>query len=182
MLPVTGAPPLDRPWIAKGDRMHLPDQVISGQGEGSSLVKDPFQVGILYQRKEPSVRTILVGGFRVGEKHQVVGMLEVLSETFCREDVLAAARSIDHPELLERSKSVLDTLNHLGFFSMNWIETEVGDLLMTSFRPTPRAYFQIFRRGEIDLLNERSRTRSRVLPAGLLMVAEHHYAAYGASA
>ena len=176
LLGVAGSPPPNGSWIVKGDRDHRPDALCTGEGQPPNPPENPGGLGVVYQPWREGASSLLVCGLRSAAGGVGLAALEVLSETFGREAFLLACQSIRDDDLIELSAAMLEALDHQGYFSLNWLR--VGSrLLLSSLRPFPRAVMGLLRRGGIDGLNFDFRG-TRVAPAGLKLLAWHHYSNY----
>ena len=115
-------------------------------------------------------------GRRADADNCSLGLVRIHSEAFAREDFLVAGKSIEDDEIKLRVCSVLDVLDHTGFFSMNWVTDPGGRSWLTSFRRVPRALFQLFRAGGVDLLQEPKGYAN--LGAGQRFIVDCHYESY----
>jgi hypothetical protein len=176
VLPVARTPGARGHWIVKGDSWHRPDFTVSGSGPDVAQVDDPHGCGVVFQPLLPPGRTLLAVGRSYGNSNLATGLFEVHGEAQCREAMLLAAETIREPDLLERVAAICRSLDHRGFFSMNWIVSE-GRLLLTSMRPVPRAVFGALRNAGIDLLAQSS-SGLAVARAGVKMIASQHYSEY----
>ena len=175
VLPVSNFP-LQESWVLKGDLFHRPDAILDGEGGLCTESLDPYGCGNVYQRRLQITATILSMGYRTDTDNCAVGVVRVHSEAFAREDFLIAGESIEEYHVENGTRLILDALNYNGYFSMNWVIVAGGHLWMTSFRPVPRALFQLFRAGGIDLLEEPpGRT---TLKPGRRFIVDYHYASY----
>jgi hypothetical protein len=159
--------------VVKGDRWHRPDAPLVGTAEEIDDVTDAHGCSIVYQPYRKATGTIVVVGRR-GAGTQL-GCLRVHDERFFWDDILQAAETIDAPDIVAASLEVLDALDHRDFFTINWLLTSDGPRL-TSFRPVPKAVFQMYRRAGVDLLEDP--TSMRVVRAGLRMIAMPTYISY----
>jgi hypothetical protein len=161
-------------WQVKGDRWHRPDTPIDGPASELGDVTDPHGCGVVYQPQLGVSGTVMaIGRFRAGSA--ALGLFRVFEERFFRDVILQAAETIADVDLANRSLAVLEALGLDGFFTLNWVLTGEGPRL-TSVRPAPRAVFVTFRRGGIDPLALSSGTS--ILPPGLRLNAQPHYASY----
>ena len=173
-LPLHTKPAAKGRWIVKGDRFHRPDNPLSGTAAQLSDVTDPNRCGVLFQEWCDAKATIMVIGRRDAAGGVVLGAVRVLDERFFWDDILQAGETVDEPEVLEKSLTILEAIDHRGFFTVNWLITDSGPRL-SSFRPVPRAVFQAFRRGAADLMEPAAAVK--VAPAGIRFIADPHYAA-----
>ena len=169
----------DRPdatgmWQAKGNRWHRPDTPVDGPGGELAELTDPHGCGVVFQQQLRTAGTVMTIG-RFGRDGAALGVFRVFEERFFRDVILQAAETISDAQLVERSAAIASALHLDGFCTMNWVLTDAGARL-TSLRPVPRAVFVTFRRGGIDPLAASSGTT--VLPAGLRLNAQPHYASY----
>lgn len=173
MLPLLRSSAAGGSWILKGDRWHRPDAPMVGTAEQLSDATDPHGCGLVYQPYIQADGTIMV----VGRRNRAIqlGCMRVLDERHFWDDILQAAETIDAPKIVDASGEVLEALEHRGFFTMNWVLTPDGPRL-TSFRPVPKAVFQMFQRGGVDLFDEGA--GSQVVRAGLRMIAMPTYVSY----
>ena len=177
VLPVTTDPPAG-PWVVKGDRRHRPDARIEGAGARPETLEDPHRCGVVFQEKRISEATLLVSGRCDGEDTCALGVLQLHQEALAREDFLIAAESIEDAPLAETARAMLRLLGLRGHFTFTFMrEAQTDRALLTSLRPVPRALFQLFQAGGIDLL-EPARAPSTLCP-GLRMAVEYHYSSYG---
>ena len=175
VLPVSNYP-LQEGWVLKGDLFHRPDAILDGEGGSRAESSDPYGCCNVYQRQLRITATILSMGYRTDSDRCAVGVVRVHSEAFAREDFLIAGESIEEQQVESRTRLVLDALDYTGYFSVNWVIDADKHIWMTSFRPVPRALFQLFRAGGIDLLAEPpGRT---TLKAGLRFIVDYHYESY----
>src|SRR5262249_50677733 len=114
VLPVSTRP-LKQGWILKGDLYHRPDAVL--EGEGPAEVADPHGCGSVYQPRLSMVTTVLVMGYRSNAARCALGAVRMHSEAFAREDFLIAGESTEATWIEEKSRRVLDVLDHVGYFS-----------------------------------------------------------------
>jgi hypothetical protein len=174
-LPLQARCPADGEWIVKGDRWHRPDAPIHGNLRHLVDVVDVHGCGLVYQRYCNPERIIMAIGRRDGPGAVLIGVIEVLEERFFRDVILQAGETIDAPDIAELSLHVLDALDHRGFFTLNWLRTLDGPKL-SSLRPVPRAVFQTFRRGGVDLLAAASTVK--VAAPGLRFIADPTYVSF----
>jgi hypothetical protein len=174
-LPVFTEPGSHGRWMVKGDRWHRPDNPLSGTAQELADIVDAHGCGLVYQPSVEVEATIMAIGRRLGPGAVLLGIVRVLDERFFRDVVLQAGETIDAPNVVAASLDVLDVLDHRGFFTLNWLRTGEG-LRLSSFRPVPRAIFQIFRRGGIDLLQPASSVKTTA--AGLRFIADPHYVSF----
>lgn len=151
MLPVYSQPGANGRWMLKGDRWHRPDAPLSGSPQQLADVTDLHGCGLVYQRCIDVAATIMTIGRR-GRGTQV-GCVHVLEERFFWDNILQAAEAIEAADVLAASLEILDTLDYRGFFTLNWLRAAHG-LRLSSLRPVPRAIFQMFRSGGVDLLDD----------------------------
>jgi hypothetical protein len=175
VLRVSKKPP-DGLWMLKGDLFHRPDAVLDGAGDEHVEEADPYGCGNIYQRRIVRAATTLAMGCRVDSDNCALGLVRIHSEAFAREEFLMAGESVKNDEIDRRSRTFLDMLEHVGFFSMNWVTDEGGQHSLTSFRPVPRALFQLFRAGGVDLLSD-PKGRANV-DAGQRFIVDYHYESY----
>jgi hypothetical protein len=173
---VTDAPRGDGLWTVKGDAWHRPDATVTGIASDVVRVADPYGCGSAFQRWRRSDETQLVVGRRSSSGHLCLGVFRVLGEAQCREAMLLAGETIASATLIEQATTILEWLDHRGWFSMNWV-VEDGRTILTSIRPVPRAVFQAMRHAGADLLAEPA-LPLRVARAGVKFVAEQHYSEY----
>jgi hypothetical protein len=173
MLPVLMRPGEQGRWILKGDRWHRPDAPLSGTAQQLEDASDPHGCGLVYQPMSVASATIMSIGHR-GTATQL-GCVQVFDERFFWDNVLQAGETVDAPDVVAASVDILDALNYQGYFTMNWLRTD-GGLRLSSMRPVPRAIFQMFRKGGVDLLEAASRLK--VVSAGLRMIAVPTYASF----
>jgi hypothetical protein len=175
VIPVSYRPGASGRWHVKGDRWHRPDNPLAGNAGELADVADTHGCGLIYQPHVEAAATIMTIGRRYEGGAALLGVIDVFDERFFRDVILQAAETIDAPDVVELSLEVLDMLDHRGFFTLNWLRTGDG-LRLTSFRPVPRAIFQIFRRAGVDLLAPTS--AMKVVPAGLRFIANPHYVSF----
>jgi hypothetical protein len=65
-------------------------------------------------------------GRRADAQNCSLGVVRIHSEAFAREDFLMAGESVKDVEIERRSRAILDALDHVGFFSMNWVTDSDG--------------------------------------------------------
>jgi hypothetical protein len=176
VVPVHDRPDAIGTWRAKGNRWHRPDMPVDGPGDELSELPDPHGCGLVFQRQLPVSGTIMTIG-RFGAGLAAFGLFRIFEERFFRDVILQAVESIADAPLAARSIAAATALGVDGFCTMNWVMTDDG-IRLTSARPIPRAVFGTFRRGGIDLLAPSSGTS--MLPAGLRLNAQPHYASYQA--
>jgi hypothetical protein len=174
-LPVHTRLPSSGQWIVKGDRWRRPDAPLSGDAPALADVTDPHGCGLVFQPFRKAHATIMAIGRRERAGGIHIGIVNVLQERFFRDVILQAAETIDAPEVLQASLEVLDTLDHRGCFTLNWLRTDDG-LKLSSFRPVPRAIFQSFLRGGVDVL--RPAMTVKVVAAGKRLIAAPTYVPY----
>ena len=172
----TSSVPLREDWVLKGDLFHRPDAVLQGAGGENAEQIDSYGCTNVYQRHIANAVTTLAMGRRTDGKNCALGVVRIHSEAFAREDFLMAGESIESDEIERRSRSILEVLDYSGFFSMNWVTDASGQIWLTSFRPVPRALFQLFRVGGVDLLEE-PKGRAKV-NAGHRFIVDYHYESY----
>jgi hypothetical protein len=175
ILPVSRTP-MPSPWVLKGDLCHRPDAVLDGRGEQLAEGADPYGCVNVYQRRIVIAATTLAMGRRADAKNCALGLVRILSEAFAREDFLIAGESVNDDEIERRSRTLLDALDYTGFYSMNWVTDQGGKSWLTSFRPIPRALFQLFCAAGVDLLKP-PKGFARVR-AGHRFIVDYHYASY----
>jgi hypothetical protein len=175
LLPVDDKLPSSGPWIVKGDRRHRPDAPLVGDSEDLADITDLNDCGLVYQPYTKAQSTVMAIGRRHDSGAIQVGLVEVLEERFFYDVILQAGETVAAPDILEASLRVLEALDHRGFFTLNWLRTGDG-LKLSSFRPVPRAAFQTFLRGGVDLLGQASGVQ--VAAPGLRFVANPHYVSY----
>jgi hypothetical protein len=174
-LPVQTGFPSRGEWMVKGDRWHRPDAPISGNFRHVADVTDVHDCGLIYQRYCNPEGTIIVVGRRQDPGAVLFGIIKVLEERFFRDVILQAGETINAGDIAELSLNILDALDHRGFFTLNWLRTSDGPKL-SSVRPVPRAVFQTFRRGGVDLLGAASTVK--VVPPGLRFIADPTYTSF----
>jgi len=174
-LPIRMHPPSSGQWIVKGDRWSRPDAPLSGDARQLADVTDPHGCGLVFQVYSETTATIMSVGRRehVGGVH--IGILKIFQERFFRDAILQAGETIDAPELLHASIDILDALDHRGYFTLNWVQTDEG-LRLSSFRPIPRAVFQSFLRGGVDILGSVSAVK--IVAAGMRLIASPTYVSF----
>jgi hypothetical protein len=163
-------------WMLKGDLFHRPDGTVEGAGGTYVEHVDLYGCGNVYQRRIKRLATTLAMGRRADAQNCALGLVRIHSEAFAREDFLMAGESVKDVEIERRSRAILDALDHVGFFSMNWVTDSDGRTWCTSFRPVPRAAFQLFRAGGVDLLQDPA--GQVTVDANHRFVVDHHYARY----
>lgn len=173
MLPVFERPHAEGRWILKGDRWHRPDAPLSGTWQQLADVTDPHGCGLVYQAWVESAATIMAVGRRA--RGTQLGCVQISDERFFWDNILQAAETIDAPDIVTATLEILDALDYRGYFSLNWLRTAQG-LRLSSLRPVPRAVFQLFRKGGIDLFDDTAGVRTA--KAGLRMVAMPTYVSY----
>ena len=173
MLPVYERPTSQGRWILKGDRWHRPDAPLSGTALQLKDATDRHGCGLVYQPLVRSSATIMAIGRRA--QGTQLGCLRIFDERFFWDNILQAAETVDAPDVLAATLEVLDALEHQGFFTLNWLRT-VDGLRLSSLRPVPRAIFQMFRRGGVDLMDDPDGVH--VVVAGLRMIATPTYVSY----
>lgn len=166
-------------WIAKGDRWHKPDAPRSGTAFALGDVEVPAGCGVVYQEQAASEGQFAAIGRRAQTGAASLGIFRICQERFFRDAIIQAAETIDAPDLVDLSLSVLDSVRHEGFFTLNWLETENGYRL-SSVRPVPRAVFATFRRAGLDMLAEPTVTQA--CPGGFRFISWPHYSSYGSNA
>jgi hypothetical protein len=173
MLPVCERPASEGRWILKGDRWHRPDAPLSGTARQLEDATDRHGCGLVYQPLVESLATIMAIGRRA--QGTQVGCLRIFDERFFWDNILQAAETVDAPDVLAATLEVLDALEYQGFFTLNWLRT-VDGLRLSSLRPVPRAIFQMFLRGGVDLMDDPDGVH--VVVAGLRMIATPTYVSY----
>jgi hypothetical protein len=173
MLPVRDRPGADGRWIVKGDYRHRPDVPLSGMSQQLEDVTDPHGCGLVYQPLIEASATIMAIGRR-GQGTQL-GCIQIFDERFFWDNILQAGEAVHVPEVVAATLHILDTLDHWGFFTFNWLRTSHG-VRLSSLRPVPRAIFQMFRCGGLDLLDDPPGVK--VLRAGLRMIATPTYVSF----
>jgi hypothetical protein len=173
MLPVYEHPASQGRWILKGDRWHRPDAPLSGTARQLEDATDRHGCGLVYQPLVESLATIMAIGRRA--QGTQLGCLRIFDERFFWDNILQAAETIDARDVLAATLEVLDALEYQGFFTLNWLRT-VDGLRLSSLRPVPRAIFQMFRRGGVDLMDDPDGVH--VVVAGLRMIARPTYVSY----
>jgi len=174
-LPVRAHRPSSGQWIVKGDRWNRPDVPLSGDARQLADVTDPHGCGLVFQPYSKTTATIMSIGRRERAGAVHIGTVEVFQERFQRDVVLQAGETIDAPEVLGASLEVLDALDHRGFFTLNWLQTDEG-LRLSSLRPIPRAVFLSFLRGGVDILRVASTVK--VVASGVRFIAAPTYVSY----
>jgi hypothetical protein len=162
-------------WRLKGDLFHRPDAPLIGTAAELDDVVDVHGCGLAYQREIAARGNFLVMGLRRGSGRVTLGVLELLAERFFRIDVIQAAEIVNRPDLVELSLAALDILDHAGYFSLAWLDTDDG-LRLTSFRPVLRAGLLSLRAAGADLLAEPEGVC--VARGGHRFVAYPHYSSY----
>jgi hypothetical protein len=162
-------------WIVKGDRWNRPDTPLSGDARQLADVTDLYDRGLVFQPFRKVHATIMAIGRRADAGSVHIGIVHVLQERFFRDVILQAGETIDAPEVLRASLDVLDVLDHRGYFTLNWVQTDEG-LRLSSFRPIPRAVFQSFLRGGIDVLGPASAVK--VVAGGVRLIAAPTYVSF----
>jgi hypothetical protein len=162
-------------WIVKGDRWNRPDAPLSGDPGQLADVAAPHGQGLVFQPFRKVHATMMAIGRRVRAGDAHIGVVQVFQERFFRDAILQAGETIDAPQLLRASLEVLDALDHCGYFTLNWVQTDEG-LWLSSFRPVPRAIFQSFLRGGVDLLEPASAVK--VVAPGVRFIAAPTYVSY----
>jgi hypothetical protein len=171
-LPVQMRRPSSGQWIVKGDRWSRPDAPLSGDARQLADVTDCHGCGLAFQPYSKTTTTIMSIGRREHGGGVHIGTLKVFQERFFRDAILQAGETIDAPEVLHASLDVLDALDHRGYFTLNWVQINEG-LRLTSLRPCPRAVFQSFLRGGVDVLDVASAVK--VVAAGVRLIAAPTY-------
>ena len=82
-----------------------------------------------------------------------LGCIQIFDERFFWDNILQAGEAVHVPDVAAATLHILDALDHWGFFTLNWLRTAHG-LRLSSLRPVPRAIFQMFRCGGLDLLDD----------------------------
>jgi hypothetical protein len=162
-------------WIVKGDRWNRPDAPLSGDAGQLADVTDPQGQGLVFQPFRKVHATIMAIGRRGRAGGVHIGIVQVFQERFFRDAILQAGETIDAPQLLRASLDALDALDHCGYFTLNWVQSDKG-LWLSSFRPVPRAIFQSFLRGGVDVLA--SASALKVVPPGMRFIAAPTYMSY----
>jgi hypothetical protein len=173
MLPVFARPGRSGRWIVKGDHWHRPDAPLSGTAQQLEEFTDVHGCGLVYQPLCQASATIMAIGRR--ERGIQLGCLRVFHERFFWDNILQAAETINAPDVVAVTLELLDGLHYRDYFSFNWLQVDSG-LRLSSLRPVPRAIFQMFRRGGIDLLADPPGVK--VLRPGLRMVAAPNYVSF----
>jgi len=174
-LPVHTQLPSSGQWIVKGDRWHRPDAPLSGEPRELADVIDGHGCGLIFQPYCEANATLMSIGRRVHEGAVLIGVVEVFEERFFRDDILQAGETMHSPEVIEASLTVLDVLDHRGFFTLNWLRTD-GGLRLSSWRPVPRAVFRSFLQGGVDLLGPAQAVK--VAGPGVRFIAAPTYMSY----
>jgi hypothetical protein len=174
MLPLFEHPGAHGNWILKGDRWHRPDAPLVGTLQQLEDVTDPHGCGLLYQPKVESSATIMAIGRR--EHTTLLGIVRVFDERFFWDNILQAGETIDAPDVAAATQDILDAIDHKGFFTFNWLRTVQG-LRLSSVRSIPRAVFQMFRYGGVDLLDP-ERKENKMVRAGLRTIATPTYVSF----
>lgn len=175
VLPVSSTPPKGE-WIAKGDAFHLPGPVSRGTQNFGLPIADPHEAGIVFQPFEGESQNLLVVGRRSKTGNLGLGVFHIHGEGFLREDFLMAGETIQNDSIGAYSKDILETLDHTGFFSMNWILRDNRPLL-TSFRPLPRSVIGCLLKAGVDCLDLPDENLV-VARAGVRFSMEFHYSSY----
>jgi hypothetical protein len=175
VLPLVARPGDTGQTIAKGNLWHRPDHPPSGSARQLADLEDPHGCGLVYQKMIATEGTVMAIGRRAGSGAVALGLFRVLVERFFRIDLIQATESVAIPDLVRRSREVLAALSWDGWFTMNWVLGQAGPRL-SSFRPVPKSVFRCFREAGIDLLARR--LEDALLPEGLRMVAQPHYAEF----
>jgi hypothetical protein len=174
-LPVQTSCPSSGTWMVKGDRWHRPDAPMWGPFHHVADIVDVHGCGLVYQPYCNSKATIMAVGRRRGRGAVLIGVIEVLQERFFRDVILQAGETVEANDIAELSLKLLEALDYRGFFTLNWLRTTDGPKL-SSFRPVPRAVFQTFRRGGLDLLDPVSTVK--VVRSGLRFIADPTYTSF----
>jgi hypothetical protein len=174
-LPVSMQLPSLGQWVVKGNRWHRPDAPLSGDSRQLADVIDVHGCGLVFQPYREAKATIMTIGRRERVGAVFLGVVEVFEERFFRDDILQAGETIDATEVVEASLEVLDALDHRGFFTLNWLRTDEG-LKLSSWRPVPRAVFQSFLHGGVDLLAAVSAVE--VVVPGVRFIADPNYVSF----
>jgi len=178
VLAVQTVTPADGEWRIKGDRFHKPDEPTDWIPRSNAVPRDPHGCGLVYQQKIDTKQSFLVGGRRAGE-NVAIGTFRVWQEAFGREEFLLAAESVAMEWLVETSLHAVHAADVQGFFSMTWLEDSAGTLHLASLRPWPRAWFQAFAQGGVDLLKPDLKG-TNVLRSGISLVVDHSYVPFRA--
>jgi hypothetical protein len=162
-------------WIVKGNRWNRPDGPLSGNARQLGELTDVHDCGVVFQPFRKVHATMMAIGRRTHTRAVHIGIIRVFQERFFRDAILQAGETIDESEVLHASLEVLDALDHHGYFTLNWVQTDEG-FRLTSLRPTPRAVFQSFLRGGVDILAPASAVK--VVPPGVRFIAAPTYVSY----
>jgi len=176
VLPITANPEGNGPWIVKGDLWHRPDFTVSGTAAEVTQTADPYGCSSAFQSMIDAKQTMLAVGTRFANGRTAIGVIGVHHEAQCREAMLLAGETVAEPDVIDLSMAMIASLDHYGPFSFNWLRTS-GSLLLSSFRPVPRAVFQTFQRAGIDMLQEPPQTVAVARP-GVKFIARQHYSHY----
>jgi hypothetical protein len=175
-------PIAEQPWpqarcIVKGNHWHRPDATLISNDLAAQEITDPYGCGLVYQPHWPWKRLLLATGWRANRNSVLLGIFHIFSEICARDDVLGAGQTIEHPQVTELTLAMLESLDHRGFFTFNWLERG-EQVRLSSFRPVPRALFRTFRRGSFDPFAESVLTGVQQLPANLKFVVDITYTSY----
>jgi hypothetical protein len=173
-LPVRMSAPSQGISILKGDLWHRPDHPVTGD-RAQLVIADSGGGRSVYQDLLPNTKTVIAVGRRYDSGAVAMGLFRIFAERFFRIDVIQAAESRAIPELSKLTQAVISSLQWQGWFTLNWLLT-AGGARLSSIRPIPRAVFNAFRRGRIDLMTPS--TIDQLLPAGVRLIATPQYVEY----
>jgi len=176
VLPVQSQPLASVESIAKGNLWHRPDATVIG----SELVVDPlsdsYGCGIVFQEYFQGSKTFIAVGRRK-EASIYFGVFAVHRESFGRDDSLIAAETERDDDIADKTIAMLEALGHQGFFTFNWLRSG-NRLVLSSFRPVPRAVFCTLTKAGIDCLSMQD-SDIRIAMGGYKFIADIHYTSYG---
>ncbi|MCI0380650.1 MAG: hypothetical protein L0215_23950 [Gemmataceae bacterium] len=176
VLPVQLRRPERGECFVKGNHWRRPDAPLFGPVKSLAEIHDPYGCGIVYQEAWPKSQHVLAIGRRWQNGAITLALVLVHSEACARDDVLAAGETFAHAALTQLTLAMLETLQHCGFFTLNWLVREEA-FRLSSIRPAPRAVFRTLRRAGLEVLEPESAGVQLARP-GLKFAVDIHYSSY----
>ena len=115
-------------------------------------------------------------GYRSNTGAVVLAVFMVYKESFEREDFLLAGETVSNKCIVDVTTAMLESLNHCGFFTLNWLQYQ-NQYLLSSLRPVPKGVFSVLKKTDIDYLSMPD-SGVYITPEGVKFIADAHYSNY----
>ncbi|MBC2716504.1 MAG: hypothetical protein HF978_14460 [Desulfobacteraceae bacterium] len=176
ILPVYDQPPKNEDWIRKGNLFHHPDEALTGKPLDVISSYKAYECGTVFQKYLDGTTDYVVTGNRTNSRSISLAVFLIHRQAFGREDFLFAGETVYHPLMIDKSVAALSAMNHLGFFTFNWIEQK-NNYFISSFRPVPKGVFGVFTKSGIDCLSI-SEPGVHIARSGIKYIATPTYSSY----